>query len=98
MDHNRGHRKGLGNPSSHGTTSLLTPSSSRGTRLNRTAIINHTTTEGTTTLADTEEITTTTITTTTQDTVEITTTTTIGAEQIRRIISSLQTLREEYTS
>src|SRR3954471_8230890 len=74
MDRHQGHRKGPDHRNHRGTTNQPTLNNSHGTRINKTATTNRTTTRATTTMAGTEGTTITT-TTKTRDTAETTTTT-----------------------
>src|SRR3954465_14579338 len=98
MDHHQGHLKGPDHRNRQGTTNQPTLNNNHGTRINKIATINRTTTRATTTMADTEGTTITTITTTTRDTVKTTvTTTTTAADLIRRTISNPRILKAECT-
>src|SRR4051812_47744179 len=97
MDRHQGHLKGPDHRNRRGITNQPTLNNCHGTRINKIATTNRTTTRATTTMVGTEETTITT-TTTTRDTAETTTTTTTTAEDlIERTISNPQILKEECT-
>src|SRR3954470_3111743 len=98
MDRHQGHRKGPDHRNHRGTTNQPTLNNNHGTRINKIATTNRTTTRATITMADTEGTTITTITTTTRDTAETTKTTTTTAEDlIRQTISNPRILKAECT-